>query len=127
MGELIVKIGKIPSKISHEVLKTFVQACQQLHRIAFYQWRLKFSDSKYLLKDQIIENIEEKMAMIYRKIKVTKITKYPPKECEVTNGFLDKFRHVIQPPQTFHIASFKQIGFHDPFPNEQMEGNFLVP
>ena len=34
---------------------------------------------------------------------------------------------MLTPPESFHISSFDQIGFHDPFPKEDNKSDFTLP
>jgi hypothetical protein len=44
---LAKKISKVPSSIRDATLKKYLHMCIMMHKIAFYQWRLKYPVSKY--------------------------------------------------------------------------------
>ena len=45
----------------------------------------------------------------------------------VTSKFYNNYRDVITPAQKFNMYNFTQIGMHDPFPEEKMESEFVIP
>lgn len=42
MGDLIEFITDVPENIRQEVLTQFINSCQHLHKIAFFQWRRRY-------------------------------------------------------------------------------------
>ena len=45
----------------------------------------------------------------------------------VEEDFMDKFKSIFKMPIGMHIVAFEQIGFHDPFPCEPNQTNFVLP
>lgn len=52
---------------------------------------------------------------------------YPNSENSIDEAFLEKCSNVIGRARSYHIWSFEQIGMPDPFPNEEMECEFIPP
>ena len=50
---------------------------------------------------------------------------YP--ECKLEEEFMDKFQSLFKTQIGMHIVAFEQIGFHDPFPCEPNQTNFVLP
>ena len=69
MTDLLSDIQSVSTEIRQEVLTEFILTCQQLHKIAFYQWRRK-SDKPNIDKDMLTENIEKEMMHIYESDKL---------------------------------------------------------
>ena len=67
---------------------------------------------------------------MYGKLKnsdmITEI-KLPDSDLSTSKEFYASFKSSIFNARSFNIWSFEQIGLFDPFPEEPMETNFLVP
>lgn len=77
---------------------------------------------------QKVEVVEDLMAYHYKPITDKLIpVNYPSSENSVDETLLEKYSQVIDRARSFHIWSFEQIGMPDPFPDEEMECDFIPP
>ena len=69
---MLAAIADVPERVRKGVLMEFARACQQLHKIAFYQWRRRFSKLKDKNDYMLVNNIEKQMSYIYHNVKLDK-------------------------------------------------------
>ena len=69
------------------------------------------------------------MKYIYEndKLKNYEMRNCPDMSLDCDDVFLKLFNKTLTPPQYFHIQTFAQIGFHDPFPKEDIGSGVELP
>jgi len=62
---LINNIIEVPEHIRYACLKYYLIQCHRFNRIAFFQWRLMFPNSKYTNKDELEDMLDSYFDDLY--------------------------------------------------------------
>lgn len=57
MKSLLIEIQKINREVVEYLLKSFVAQCKKKHSIAFFEWRLYFSEDSYHTSTEDLEQV----------------------------------------------------------------------
>ena len=109
----------------------YVNKCRELYQIAFFQWRKMYPTDKIYHEDEVIELINDRMEYTFmrnkdmmedeNRLKISQMTQHNsklPKDFYFTyfaSLFLNKEEIV---DCSYNITSFEQLGWKDPYPNE---------
>lgn len=108
------------------MLKAYVEKCRELYNIAFLQWRNRFPSSVRYKFEEIDE-------LLTARLKNLKDSFNPNMKVldETRKNFLfneKKFKKTYKladtRQKTFLINSFKQVGWEDPFPEEDSDDEY---
>ena len=58
----------VPKKVRWTVLREYVDRCQELHAIAFLQWRLEYPNDVRHDPDELVELIEKRIQMFNKNL-----------------------------------------------------------
>ena len=126
--EMLNQIIRVPNHIREAMLKKFLQKCNELHAIAFFQWRLNcYTSIKYNEQD-IKALIQNRIQHLY--LNMNSLQK--PKPETVQDGmirlkFYIHYKMANKRTKSFHIINFEQIGMSDPFPMDYINNRFVPP
>ena len=118
--KLVKDIAAVPKEVMRCALKEFVVKCQELHQIAFLQWRAAFSrrprhmyTNEQILINKLIARLKtfSDPSRVTGKIVTARIAELPFQ-------FYVNFHEVMVPCTQFQISCCDQIQLCDPFPQE---------
>ena len=115
MLKLVKSFLKIPKNIKTAVLREFLTKCENLHKVAFFQWRLKFCEITEKQKQMLDELVEESIVALFSDIK-TKSSE--PVSSSPLPESISKYKLLDKKYSKWNINSFNQIGIREPFPND---------
>ena len=119
-GKLVKDIAAVPKDVTKCVIKEFVMKCQELHQVAFLQWRAAFSRRpRHLYTNELllISKLAARLKAFLDPDRVTgKIV--TARAAELPFQFYVNFHEVMVPCTQFQISCCDQIQLFDPFPQE---------
>ena len=85
------------------MLQKYLSHCNNLHIIAFMQWRLKYP-SRYTEEDELLEIVEERMAHMSKGINKFQVPTFETFENSILPAhFLEKVEMIDSKPREFMI------------------------
>ena len=116
----------VPPHIQRVVLREYVDRCQELHAIAFFQWRYLYPNKVRYRKKQIeelIKSMMDRINMFLKYMKHTEMTSISEETKEasvIAKNFLTEKRYDIidKRKANFLINRFWTVGFADPYPDD---------
>ena len=123
MIQICDEIIKVPREVQSATLYAYINRCREVYQIAFFQWRV-------LYPSRLKNNEKEKQDLISKRINYTYFKergKYSMKPLDQTishsklpRNFKKNYSHFIEKAdKKYNINTFDQLGWVDPFPNEQ--------
>ena len=64
-SEIIANIVKVPKSVQESVLLEFLKKCQELHAVAFFQWRYRYPNQQNYNEELIVELLNQRIKLLY--------------------------------------------------------------
>lgn len=130
-----IAILDMTKRMKNECLIKYLNQCRRLHSIAFLQWRIKYP-TKFTNIRQCEKLIAKMSNNIHKKIRYTWPTEDTIKAATLPNAMYDKYKLLetarkddppvplfyVSDKPTHKINAFADIGWCDPFANENKKG-----